>query len=279
MEGEPIKRTVLDFDDIASMAPALGKHPKLVKALMHWLNIDKVNDIHSRNCDTPGVEFVERLLRDLEITLRIDGQEVLDNLPEGAFITVSNHPFGALDGISLIDIVGTRRPEFKVMVNMVLNRIGGMRPNFIAVDAYASDDPKKKAVSMLGIKEAIRQVRSGKPIGFFPAGAVTKINKNLRLEDRPWQPNIIRLISQLNVPVIPIFFHGSNSATSHILGLIDWRLRTLRLPTEVFRRKGSTIHVSVGNPIMPDEQKLHQGSMEEFGLFLRKSTYDLKKRK
>lgn len=65
----------------------------------------------------------------------------------------------------------------------------------------------------------------------------------------------------------------------HILGLIDWRLRTLRLPTEVFRRKGSTIHVSVGNPIMPDEQKLHQGSMEEFGLFLRKSTYDLKKRK
>lgn len=165
------------------------------------------------------------------------------------------------------------------MVNMVLNRIGGMRPNFIAVDAYASDDPKKKAVSMLGIKEAIRQVRSGKPIGFFPAGAVTKINKNLRLEDRPWQPNIIRLISQLNVPVIPIFFHGSNSATSHILGLIDWRLRTLRLPTEVFRRKGSTIHVSVGNPIMPDEQKLHQGSMEEFGLFLRKSTYDLKKRK
>lgn len=279
MEGEPIKRTVLDFDDIAAMAPALGKHPKLVKALLRWLNIDKVNDIHSRNCDTPGVEFVERLLRDLDITLRIDGQEVLDSLPEGAFITISNHPFGALDGISLIDIVGTRRPEFKVMVNMVLNRIGGMRPNFIAVDAYASDDPKKKAVSMLGIKEAIRQVRAGKPIGFFPAGAVTKINKNLRLEDRPWQPNIIRLISQLNVPVIPIFFHGSNSATSHILGLIDWRLRTLRLPTEVFRRKGSTIHVSVGDPIMPDEQKLHQGSMDEFGLFLRQRTYDLKKRK
>lgn len=111
MEGEPIKRTVLDFDDIASMAPALGKHPKLVKALMHWLNIDKVNDIHSRNCDTPGVEFVERLLRDLEITLRIDGQEVLDNLPEGAFITVSNHPFGALDGISLIDIVARAVPS------------------------------------------------------------------------------------------------------------------------------------------------------------------------
>lgn len=275
----PIKRSVLDFDDIASMVPKLKTHKKLVNTLLHWLNIDKVNAIHDHNCDTPGVPFTQGLIRDLDITIDIDGQQVLDHLPEGAFITVSNHPFGALDGIMLIDIVGSKRPDFKVMVNMVLNRIGGMRPNFIAVDAYASDDPKKKAVSMLGIKEAIRQVRSGKPIGFFPAGAVSKIRPNLHIEDREWQPNIIRLISQLNVPVIPIFFHGSNSMTSHLLGLIDWRLRTLRLPTEVFRRKGARLRVSVGDPISVDEQKRHQGSMEEFGLFLRQSTYDLKKRK
>ena len=57
---------------------------------------------------------------------------------------MSNHPFGALDGISLIALLGTIRPEFKVMVNMVLNHISAMRPNFIAVDALASDDPAKK---------------------------------------------------------------------------------------------------------------------------------------
>ena len=71
--------------------------------------------------------------------------EVLDNLPEGAFITVSNHPFGALDGITLIAEVGKRRPDYKVMVNMILNRITAMRPNFIAVDQKGSDDPAKKA--------------------------------------------------------------------------------------------------------------------------------------
>lgn len=92
---------------------------------------------------------------------------MLDNLPEGSFITISNHPFGALDGISLINIVAKRRPQFKVMVNMVLNYISAMRPNFIAVDAYQSSDPKKKAVSMNGIKAAIMQVRKGEPIGFF----------------------------------------------------------------------------------------------------------------
>ncbi|MDE7407254.1 MAG: 1-acyl-sn-glycerol-3-phosphate acyltransferase, partial [Muribaculaceae bacterium] len=174
----PIKRTVLDFDDISRMVPKLKNHEKLVKAVMHWLKIDKVNAVHEHNCDTPGVPFVQGLLKDFNINMRIDGQEVLDSLPEGAFITVSNHPFGALDGIMLIDLIGSRRPDFKVMVNMVLNYIGGMRPNFIAVDAYASSDPKKKAVSMQGIKHAIMQVRQGHPIGFFPAGAVSKIRPN-----------------------------------------------------------------------------------------------------
>lgn len=274
-QQNPIKRTVLDYNDIATMVPKLKGKEKLVNRILRWLKVDKVNWLHDHNCDTPGHPFTEGLLRDLDITLRIDNEQILDSLQQGAFITVSNHPFGALDGISLINIVGKRRPQFKVMVNMVLNYISAMRPNFIAVDAYQSDDPKKKAVSMVGIKSAIQQVRSGEPIGFFPAGAVSKITK-WKLQDREWQENIIRLIMQLKVPVVPIFFHGRNSAMSHILGLIDWRLRTMRLPTEVFRKKGTTIHVSIGDPISVEEQKQHMGSIEEFGKYLRERTYSLK---
>ena len=271
----PIKRTVLDYNDVVALVPKLKGKEKLVNRVFKFLKVDKVNWLHSHNCDTPGHPFTEGLLKDLDITLRIDNEQVLDNLPEGAFITVSNHPFGALDGISLINIVAKRRPQFKVMVNMVLNYISAMRPNFIAVDAYASSDPKKKAVSMNGIKAAIMQVRKGEPIGFFPAGAVSKIT-NWKLQDREWQENIIRLIMQLKVPVIPIFFHGRNSAMSHILGLIDWRLRTMRLPTEVFKKKGKTLHISIGDPISVEEQQKHMGSVEEFNKFLRNSTYSLK---
>ncbi|MDE6324972.1 MAG: 1-acyl-sn-glycerol-3-phosphate acyltransferase [Duncaniella sp.] len=271
------KRTVLDYNDIVKMAPFLEGKPNLVNRIFRWLSIDKVNRIHDHNFDTPGAGFCRGLLNDLDIKLRIDNEEILDNLPEGPFITVSNHPFGALDGITLIDIIGSRRPEFKVMVNMILNYIVAMRPNFIAVDALASDDPAKKAVSMKGIKEAIMQVRRGKPIGFFPAGAVSKLNSRLQIEAREWQPSIIRLIQQLKVPVIPIFFHGSNSAWFNILGVISWQLRTLRLPAEVFRRKGDTLHVSIGNPISVDEQLAHCGSVEEFGKFLKDKTYEMRK--
>lgn len=275
---EPIKRVVLDMDDVKKASPWLGRHPKLVRRLFKFLSFDKVNDLHEHNIDNPGggPGFVRGMLDELDIKLKIDNEQVLDNLPEGAFVTVSNHHFGALDGIILIDLVASRRPKYKVMVNMVLNHITGMRPNFIAVDAMASDDPKKKAVSMKGIKDAIRQVRDGEPVGFFPAGAVAKVNWRLRLTDREWQPNIIRLIQQLKVPVVPIFFHGSQSWWFNFLGVVAWQLRTLRHPAEVFRKRHKTFHITVGDPISVEEQLKHCGSQKEFGDFLRNETYRLR---
>lgn len=275
-EPKPVKRTVLDADDIVEMVPRLANHRKLVEKALHWLRVDKVNDVHSRGFDHPGPPFVKFLLEDFNIKLRIDNEQVLDNLPEGAFVTVSNHPFGALDGISLIHMVASRRPEYKVMVNMILNHITAMRPNFIAVDQTASDDPEKKAVSVRGIKQAIMQVRRGNPIGFFPAGAMSKVNWKWQLVDRPWQPSIIRLIEQLKVPVIPIYFHGSNSFLFNLLGVVWWQGRTLRLPSEVWRKCNSTIHVSIGDPISVEEQLKHQGSIEEFGEYLKAETYKLR---
>ena len=274
-----IKENVLDYDDVAQMVPQLRGHERLVNGVLRFLSIDKVNALHRHNCKTPGVAFCDGLLKELDIKLKVDNVEVLGRFPEGAFVTVSNHPFGALDGISLIRLVGGYRPDFKVMVNMILNHITAMRQNFIAVDALASDDPKKKAVSMRGIKEAMMQVRKGHPIGFFPAGAVGNYNRHLRFEDREWQPVVIRLIQQLGVPVIPIFFHGLNSWWFRALGVISWQLRTLRLPAEVFRRKGDTLHISVGDIITPEEIKAHSGSVSELGEWLKARTYELKKLK
>ena len=277
--NKPQKRTVLDTKDVIELVPRLKGHEKLVTRLLHFLSVDKVNAVHSKYFDTPGPAFVASLLKDFDITLRIDGTEVLDNLPEGAFITVSNHPFGALDGITLIHLIASRRPEYKVMVNMILGRITAMNPNFIKVDALASDDPPKKAVSMLGIKQCINQIKSGQPLGFFPAGAVSKVNWRGRLVDRKWQDSVIRLIDKLKVPVIPIYFHGSNSWWFNFLGVVCWQARTLRLPAEVWRKCHTTMHISVGDPISVEEQRAHASSIDELGEYLKAKTYELRSRK
>lgn len=275
-EDKPVKRTVLDAEDIYAMVPALAKHPKLVHKVMHWLQIDRVNETHSRYFDTPGAPFVRKLIEGWNITLDIDGLDVLENLPEGAFITVSNHPFGAIDGITLIDIIASRRPDYKVMVNMILGHLTAMRPNFITVDSMASNDPAKQAVSRKGIREVIQRLKEGHPIGFFPAGAVSKLNWRGRLMDRTWQQSVIRIIDKAKVPVIPIYFHGSNSWMFNFLGVVCWQLRTLRLPSEVFRKANSTMRISVGQPITVEEQRVHANSVEELGQFLKDRTYALR---
>lgn len=275
-----IRPDVLNYDDIRRMVPKLDGHPKLVNWLLHFLSVDKVNAVHAKCCDTPGPEFTRRLLfEEFKMKLRIDGEDVLNNLPEGPFITVSNHPYGALDGIALIYIIGSRRPQFKVMVNMMLNQITAMRPNFIAVDAWASNDPAKRAVSVAGIRQALRQLRDGEPVGFFPAGAMSKTDWRGHLVDRPWQESILQIIYRANVPVIPIFFHGGNSWWCNFLGHACWPARSLRLPAEVFRKVGSTMHISVGQPISVEEQAAHKESATELGKFLRERTYALRANK
>lgn len=278
--GKPapgVRPEILTYDDICRMAPFFKGHPKLAWTIMRWLILDKCNAVHSRYCYETGVPFSNLLIDDCyKIKKRIDNESVLDRFPEGPFITVSNHPLGALDGIMLIDIIGRHRPDFKVMVNMFLNYMTAMRSTFIAVDPSGSDDPKKKAATMHGIREAMARIREGHPMGFFPAGAVSKLHWNMRIADRPWQPSIVKLIKQMKVPVIPVYFHDHNSTFFNILGVIDWRLRTLRLPRELFNKTGKEMHVSFGEPIMPDEQARYK-DLDAFGAMLRERTYSLSK--
>lgn len=272
-----VKPDVLSYQDIVSMAPQLAGHRKLVEGVMHFLMLDEVNAVHGRYCHTTGIPFSHHLVDDeFKFKLRIDNEEVLAKMKEGPFITVSNHPFGGMDGILLLHIVGKYRQDYQVMVNMFLNHISAMQPSFIAVDPIKTDDPEKKAVTMQGIRRAIAHVREGHPLGFFPAGAVSKIDRTLHIRDRQWQPTITRLIKQLKVPVIPIYFHGHNSAFFNILGLIDWRLRSMRLPRELFKMRGKEVHVSVGDPISVEQQEKYSDP-DALGKFLREKTYELSK--
>ena len=270
---------VLTEADIVKMAPVMGKHPGLLSRLMKWFDVNEVNRIHSTYCDTPGPEFVRRILFDgFHNTLRVDNVEALRHLPEGAFITVSNHPLGALDGIVLIYLITRFRPKYKVMVNMILNRISAMRPNFIDVDAWASDDPERKKVSLLGIRAVLRQLRDGEPVGFFPAGAMSKTDWRGRLHDRPWQKSVLEIIWRAKVPVVPIYFHDRNSWVCDLLGHVFWQGRALLLPRQVFRKNGRLLHVSVGETISVEEQREHGADPESLGAYLREKTYALREK-
>lgn len=275
-----MKQSVVDIYDLQEMAPFFKSHigSLLGKGLIKWLNVDKVNQAHANNCHLRGADFTTALLKDplIDIQYKLHHTEWIDDLPEGAFITVSNHPIGSIDGIMLIDIFARRRPDFKVMVNGVLTKIGAMEDNFIPV----KPDSKKQGgnpANINGVRLSLQRLKEGHPMGFFPAGAISFYNKKEKaVRDLSWAHSVIRLIRKAGVPVYPIYFDFLNSRFFYWLGNIDWRIRTLRIPTEAFNKRGKTVDVYIGEPIAPEEIRRFTDD-KELADFLYGRTYDAKK--
>lgn len=275
-----MKASVIDIHDLQEMVPFFQSRigTWIGKRLLKWLRIEMVNQVHTNHCHLRGAEFTTALLSDplIDIRYRLHNAEVLDTLPEGAFITVSNHPIGSIDGIMLIDIFARRRPDFKVMVNGILSKIGAMDDNFVPV----KPDSKKEGANpanINGVRVSLQRLKEGHPMGFFPAGAISFYNrKEKQVSDLSWAHSVIRLIRKANVPVYPVYFDSLNSSFFYFLGNIDWRIRTLRIPAEAFNKRGRTVDVYIGQPISAEEIRSYTDD-KQLADFLYRHTYSVKK--
>lgn len=275
-----MKKTVVDIYDLQEMAPFFkGKIGSFLgKFLINILGVGKVNEVHARNCHLRGAEFTTALLKDplIDLKYEVHNEEVLDHLPKGSFVTVSNHPIGSLDGIILIDIFAARRPDFKVMVNGVLTKIGAMDENFISV---VPDSHKRGAnpQNVNGVRLSLQRLKEGHPMGFFPAGAISFYNKDSKkIKDLTWAHSVIRLVRKSNAPIYPVYFDFLNSSFFYWLGRISWQIRTLRIPTEAFNKRGRKVDVYIGQPITPEEVAQISDD-KELAEFLYNRTYCAKK--
>lgn len=259
----------------SEIAEAIGKGfvGKLAGALaMPLLGLDKINRYHERNCDYKGPEFAARILKDVGVSYNLPENQ-LEYIPrEGNFITVSNHAYGSIDGLLLCSIIGSKRPGYKLLTNFLLSRIPALKESFMPVNPYVNGEVKRSSFS--GIRMALEHIKSGNPAGFFPSGSVASDYGNHRIEEQPWADNIIKIIRNAAVPVVPVYFHGTNSGLFHRLGRIHPLLRSSRLPRELFNKRGSVVEVRIGKPVSPAELKGFD-DVKSLGEYLRSRVYAL----
>jgi putative hemolysin len=256
---------------------------RLGKLLFHfalWVTgIAKVNALHDR-VDTAGVPygppFAKALLDEIGVDFRLGNAERLDHLPQGPFIVIANHFYGHIDGICLLDLFGHQRPETKVMVNEMLTWIHGLAPSFIAVNPVTSTNQCVSNTSINGVKNALLQLQEGGPLCLFPSGAVAdlKPREGWVLQERDWQDAAIRLIQKARVPIIPVRFFDRNSRFYYALGVLDYRVRFVRLFHEMFNKRGSSPRVAVGETISIQELDQYP-DLQAFKAFLRSRVYDM----
>lgn len=239
---------------------------------LHILRISKLNRIYNKHKDKEKITFLNAILDEVQINFEIP-EEDLKRIPkEGAFISISNHPLGGVDGILLLKLLLENRPDFKIVANFLLRRIEPLEPYVMPVNPF--EDRKEAKSSVSGLKNALVHLQEGHALGIFPAGEVSTYRDGKLIVDRPWEEVAIKLIHKARVPVIPIYFHAKNSRLFYFLSRISDTLRTAKLPSELLTQKARTIKVRIGKVIPVKEQEEYD-NLEDFQVFLRKKTYML----
>jgi putative hemolysin len=240
--------------------------------LMKLLKISTLNRIYRRNKHLSKLEFLDSILGEFQIKFEIP-EEDLKRLPkEGAYITISNHPLGGIDGILLLKLMLEQRSDFKIIANFLLHRIEPLKPYIMPVNPF--EDRKDVKSSITGFKNAILHLREGHPLGVFPAGEVSTYRDGKLVVDKPWEEAAMKLIKKAEVPVVPIYFHAKNSRLFYRLSKISDTLRTAKLPSELLTQKRRVIKVRVGRPISVKDQGEYD-NLKDFSEFLRRKTYIL----
>ena len=67
-----------------------------------------------------------------------------------------------------------------------------MKPYIMPVNPFENHKDSKSSV--VGIKETLRHLSDGKPLGIFPAGEVSTYKDGKLIVDKPWEEGAIKII-------------------------------------------------------------------------------------
>ncbi len=200
------------------------------------------------------IPFPQRVLTQMCVRVLWSSEDEAQIPFEGAVVVVANHPFGAIEGLALLELLRKRRSDVKVMANYVLHCIPELREEMFFVDPFGRSG--SAAHNVQSLRHALQWLRQGKVLIIFPAGEVASFApRAFRVRDAQWQTSVMTLIRRAETPIqiLPVFIPGRASLLFHLVGKIHPRLRTLLLPREMLRHRHRKLELRVGSPLSSTE--------------------------
>ena len=246
MGNEPMK-----IDVAKVLRERLPKYYKYIpRFAVRWLERticqDQLNAILQKMAGKNSVDAATAALDEMRITVQSTG---LDQLPEGRYMFVSNHPLGGLDGLALISLLGNRYDhKIKFLVNDLLMAVEPLRGVFLPVNKYG----KQSRVAATEIEEALR---SDNQFITFPAGLCSRMQPDGTIADLPWQKAAVVHAANYHRDIVPVYFDACNSKFFYRFAKwrkklgIKFNIELIFLPKEMIKQCGSTQRVIIGQPI------------------------------
>ena len=219
-----------------------------------------------------GVDFCQGVLDYLGVTVEVEGEENLPSDEWGYCTFVSNHPLGAIDGVTLGALLGHRyNGRVKYLVNDFLMNLQGLAPLCVPVNkvgAQSRNLPQMVECAFSGENHVI----------MFPAGLCSR-KIDGRIQDLPWQKTFVVKSRKHRRDIVPIHFYGENSRRFYRVATMCRMLRLPNfamalLPDEMYRSQGRHYRVVIGKPI--PWQSLNKGKTPmEWAELIREKVYEL----
>lgn len=241
----------------------------LIRYLKRIIHQDEVNAMINGASEKFGLDFVDAIMKEYNITLDVAGAE---NVPvNGKVIVASNHPLGGIDGIGLMQALGRIRRDILFPVNDILLFLENLKPLFIPINKHGSNAENIRLFNETFAGSSL--------ICYFPFGLVSR-RVNGKIEDLEWKKTFITKARSSQRDIIPTHISGRNSNFFYNLSAfrkkigIKANLEMLYLSDEFFKQKGSTMRITFGKPI-PWQTFDKRYSDTEWAEKLRKHAYEL----
>ena len=255
-----------------------GKSRKLAERLPRFvieyikrtIHQDEINRLLYKNREYTGVDFATHILQDLDVTYNVHFTGTSRPIPGGRYIFVSNHPLGGLDGMILISYIGSSMGDVRFIVNDLLMYIKPLAPVFVPVNKYG----RMRHDNTRLFQETFD---SDAQVLYFPAGLCSRLIDG-EITDLEWKKTFVTKAIESRRDIVPMFFSGENSRRFYRLANLRKRLgvkfniETFLLPDEMFRKKGTTFDLYIGEPV-PYTSLTGEHSHKEWCDIIRKYSY------
>ena len=220
-----------------------------------------------------GFEFIEFALDRFELSYSVANTD-RENIPvDGPVVIVANHPLGALDALSLLQLVGSVRRDVRILANDVLMHLKPLRSLLLPINVFGGDDSAPG-----GMREAYRALEAGQALIVFPSGEVSRMRPN-GVRDGRWSPGFVRMARKTGAPVLPVHIDAHNSPLFYGVSMLAKPLSALLLAREMFGAQRMRIGFTIGQAIAPQMLEREGATPEQLAKALRRHVYQLARRR
>ena len=250
--------------------PWLAQYPAIRRPVSGVLgrlaDEDGFNRVLKRAGMAEGFDFVECVLDVLGTSYHVNLRE-REHIPlDGPLLVVANHPLGMQDALALLQLIGSVRPDVRILGNDWLATVPQLGRLLLPVDVFG----KGSASRLRGIYRALD---NGEALIVFPAGEVSRMRAD-GVRDGRWSDGFARLSLRRKVPVLPVHVAARNSTMFYGMSMLARPLSTAMLPREAVASGSRRIGFSIGALVAASElEQRSGGSPKQAATLMRRHVY------